>query len=192
MTSMTKNAGYFRNGLPFNRLGHGPRPLVIFQGLIFENKPQPGLATSMYRFLGDDYTLFNVLRRPGLPQGYTLADMAGDDAVMIRDEFSGPVDVIGISTGGSIVQHFAADQPDLVRRLVIHPSAHRLSDPAKAAQLEVGHLASQRKWREAWATLLGFMLLPTRPARSPAGLVGSAQIGSAGHVKEGGCHDRLS
>jgi len=30
-------AGYFRSGLPYNRFGHGPRPLVIFQGLMFEN-----------------------------------------------------------------------------------------------------------------------------------------------------------
>ena len=33
-------AGYFRSGLPYNRFGHGPRPLVIFQGLVFENKPR--------------------------------------------------------------------------------------------------------------------------------------------------------
>jgi hypothetical protein len=33
------SAGYFRSGLPYNPFGHGPRPLVIFQGLVFENKP---------------------------------------------------------------------------------------------------------------------------------------------------------
>ena len=158
MTSTQPAAGYVRSGLPYNRLGHGPRPLVVVQGLVFENKPQPGLATAMYRFLGQDYTVFSVVRRPGLPQGYTLDDMAGDYAAMIREEFGGPVDVIGVSTGGSIVQPLAADHPDVVRRLVIHSSAHRLSDPARAAQLEVGRLAEQRRWREAWATLLGFML----------------------------------
>jgi pimeloyl-ACP methyl ester carboxylesterase len=110
-------AGYFRSGLPYSRLGRGPRPLVVVQGLTFENKPQPGLATAMYRFLGQDYTVFSVLRRPGLPQGYTLADMAADYAAMIREEFGGPVDVIGVSTGGSIVQPLAADYPDVVRRL---------------------------------------------------------------------------
>jgi pimeloyl-ACP methyl ester carboxylesterase len=153
-------AGYFRSGLPYNRLGRGPRPLVVVQGLTFENKPQPGLATRMYHFLGDDYTVFSVVRKPGLPQGYTLDDMAGDYAAMICEEFGGPVDVIGISTGGSIVQPLAADHPDVVRRLVIHSSAHRLSDPARAAQMEVARLAGQRRWREAWATLLRFMLPP--------------------------------
>ena len=57
--------------------------------------------------------------------GYTFNDMAADYAAMIREEFGGPMDVIGVSTGGSIVQHLAADHPDVVRRLVIHSSAHR-------------------------------------------------------------------
>lgn len=170
MNATRPAAGYFRNGLPYNRLGRGPRPLVIFQGLTFENKPQPGLATAMYRFLSRDYTVFSVLRRPGLPQGYTLGDMADDYAVMIREEFGSPVDVIGISTGGSIAQHFAADHPDLVRQLVIHSSAHRLSDPARAMQLEVARLAEQRRWREAWAVLLRFMLGPGALARGQAAL----------------------
>jgi pimeloyl-ACP methyl ester carboxylesterase len=107
-------AGYFRSGLPYDRLGHGPRPLVVVQSLTFENKPQPSLATSMYRFLGRDYTVFSVVRKPGLPQGYTLTDMTTDYAAMIRAEFGGPVDVIGISTGGAIVQPLAADPSDLV------------------------------------------------------------------------------
>jgi len=165
-----RSAGYFRGGLPYNRLGHGPQPLVVFQGLVFENKPQPGLATSMYRFLGEDYTVFSVLRKPGLPQGYTLRDMADDYAAMIHEEFGDPVDVLGVSTGGSIAQHFAADHPDLVRRLVIHSSAHRLSDPAKAMQLEVARLAGQRRWREAWAVLLRFMLGSGLLARGQAAL----------------------
>jgi pimeloyl-ACP methyl ester carboxylesterase len=164
------NAGYFRSGLPYNRFGHGPRPLVIFQGLMFENKPQPRLMLGTYDFLREDYTVTSVLPRPGLPPGYTLADMAGDYAAMIRDEFGGPVDLIGVSTGGSIVQHFAADHPDLVHRLVIHSSAYTLSPSARAAQMEVARLASQRRWREAWAMLLGAILPPGPFARPLAGL----------------------
>ena len=37
-------SGYFRSGLPYNQSGHGPRPLVIIQGLMFENKPQAGMT----------------------------------------------------------------------------------------------------------------------------------------------------
>ena len=152
------SSGYFRSGLPYNRSGHGPRPLVVFQGLMLENKPMPGMALRMYRFLEDDYTVYSVLRKPGMPRGYTLKDMAADYAVMIREEFGGPVDVIGISTGGSIVQHFAADHPDLVRRLVIHSSAYVLSDPARQLQLTLGELAQRRRWTKVWAMLMDAVL----------------------------------
>jgi pimeloyl-ACP methyl ester carboxylesterase len=160
VTKSTQSAGYFRSGLPYNRLGHGPRPLVVFQGLMFENKPQSGPMTWYYRFLQDDYTVYVVLRRPGLPHGYTLKDMADDYAAMIREEFGGPVDVIGVSTGGSIIHHFAADHPDLVRRLVIHSSAYTLSGEAKRLQLQVGDLARQRQWRQAYTVLLGPVFRP--------------------------------
>ena len=147
-------SGYFRNGLPYKRAGYGPHPLVIFQGLTFEHKPQ-AVMLMMYKFLENDYTLYGVLRKPGMPHGYTLEDMADDYAVMIREEFGGPVDVLGISTGGSIALHFAADHPDLVRRLVIHSSAHTLNDTAKQLQLDVARLAQRGQWMKAWAVLVG-------------------------------------
>jgi pimeloyl-ACP methyl ester carboxylesterase len=165
---MMSNAsvGIFRSGLPYNRFGRGPRPLVIIQGLTFENKPLPWLALRMYDFLREDYTVYSVVRKQGLPPGYTLGDMAGDCATMIRDEFTGPVDVIGISTGGSIAQPFAAEHPELVHRLVIHSSAYKMSHAGRAALMDTGRLASQHKWREAWATLLSFSL-SAGPFRRP-------------------------
>lgn len=157
--------GYFRNGLAFNRFGDGLRPLIVFQGLLFENKPQSGPFLLEYKFLHNDYTVYSVLRKPGLPQGYTLQNMADDYAEMIREEFGGPVDVIGISTGGSILQHFAADHPELVRRLVIHSSAHTLSDSAKQLQLEVAHLAQQRRWAPALTVMLSVFFPRSGPLK---------------------------
>ena len=155
-------AGYFRSGLPYNQFGQGPRIVVVFQGLLFENKPLTGLSASfmtrIYRFLKAEHRTYIVTRKPGLPDGYSMQNMADDYAEMIREEFGGPVDVIGTSTGGSIALHFAADHPDLVRRLVIHSSAYTLSDEAKCLQMHVGHLARQRQWREAYAVMLGFIL----------------------------------
>ena len=149
------DSGYFRGGLPYNRIGHGPRPLVVFQGLMFENKPQSSMTTQMYNFLKEAYEVYAVLRKPGMPYGYNLKDMADDYASMIREEFTGPVDVIGVSTGGSIAQHFAADHSDLVRRLVIHSSAYILSEDAKKLQLQISDLAQQGQWRQASSLLIG-------------------------------------
>ena len=121
--------------------------------MTFENKPQFG-TLGLYGFLREEYTLFAVQRRPGMPAGYSLRDMGDDYATMIRDEFGGPVDVIGISTGGSIALHFAADHPELVWKLVIHSSAHTLNNAAKALQLDVARLAQQGRWRQACATIV--------------------------------------
>ncbi len=110
MTQPTAKSGYFRCGLPYNRTGHGPRPLVVFPGLTFENKPQFGML-SMYRFLQEGYTLLAVQRRPGMPVGYTLGDMGNDYATMIREEFGGPVHEIAAPTmvaGGAVVHRFVA------------------------------------------------------------------------------------
>lgn len=157
MAQKSPSSGYFRNGLPYNRAGNGPNPLVIFQGLMFENKPQSGM-TFGYGFLAKEYTVYAVLRKPGLPPGYTLKEMADDYAEMIRQEFGGPVDVIGVSTGGALAQHFAADHPELLRRLVIHSSAHTLGEAGKQIQLKVGRLAQQGQIMPAWQAMIRFIL----------------------------------
>ncbi|MFW5713592.1 MAG: alpha/beta fold hydrolase [Brevefilum sp.] len=160
MIEKIPSSGYFPNGLPYVRAGKGPKPLVIFQGLMFENKPQ-SFMTFGYGFLKKDYTLYAVLRRPGLSHGYTLRAMADDYAEMIWQAFGGPVDVIGVSTGGSIAQHFAADHPNLLRRLVIHSSAHTLGEAGKQLQLEIGHLAQQGRTAQASQALTRFILPST-------------------------------
>ncbi len=160
MADKIPSSGYFSNGLPYVRIGKGSKPLVIFQGLMFENKPQSGM-TSGYGFLKKEYTLYAVLRKPGLPQGYTLKDMADDYAEMILQGFGGPVDVIGVSTGGSIAQVFAVDHPELLRRLVIHSSAHTLGEAGKQIQLEIGHLAQAGRVTQAWQAMIRFVLPST-------------------------------
>jgi pimeloyl-ACP methyl ester carboxylesterase len=166
MRTSHPKSGYFRCGLPYNRLGDGLRPLVVFQGLLFENKPQAGMLVSGYKFLKADYTVYVVLRKPGLSPHYTLKDMADDYARMIEEEFGGPLDVIGVSTGGSIAHHFAAEHPDLVRRLIIHSSAYTLSDSSRRLQLQVGELAAQGKWVEANLLMLKG-LVPNKGVMKP-------------------------
>lgn len=158
------SAGLTRNGLPYNRLGDGARTAVVFPGLGFENKPMGRMrarfTAGFYKCLRPDHTIYVVGRREELPRGCTIADMADDYARTIADEFSGPVDVIGISTGGSIALQFGADHSELVRRLVIHSAAYKLGPRGKDAQLRVRDLAQEGKWREASAVLVGLLLKP--------------------------------
>ena len=66
-----------------------------------------------------------------------MADMAAEHADAIRALGSGPVDVAGISTGGSIAQQLAADHPDVVARLLLLCTACRLGPQGRRLQRRV-------------------------------------------------------
>jgi len=122
-----------------------------------------------FLFMEENYTTTIVTRKPGLPAGYTMRDMSDDYARMIQEEFGGPVDVLGVSTGGSIAQHFAADHSELIRKLIIHSSAYKLSDTARYGAKRIEHLASQRQWRQAYAAFISPMFLQRRDLQPIAG-----------------------
>ena len=88
-------------------------------------------------------------RRKRLPRGMTMGDLAEEHAAAIRALRAGPVDVAGISTGGSIAQQLAADHPELVDRLVLVSTACRLSPHGRALQRRVAARRGPcRRWRE--------------------------------------------
>ncbi len=161
---MPKNkitTGYTKNGLPYARIEGGPRNLVIFEGLNFNHAPPSGLQLRMtvggYLSFADHYTVYYAGRKPGLPQGYSIKDMADDYAVMIENEMKAPVDVMGLSTGGTIAQQFAVDYPQLVRRLVLASTGYALSENGAAAQKKVIRFTRQGKWRSAAVAMAGAM-----------------------------------
>ena len=149
--------GYSRNGLPYACIGSGACNLVVFGGLEFQHKPPSAImlrmSTGFLRELRDSYKIYIVSRKPGLPTGYSLGDMSDDYAVMIKNELGGAADIIGISTGGAIAQHFAMDHPDLVRRLVLVMTGFRLTEEAKELQRQVAELARKGERRAAGALL---------------------------------------
>lgn len=168
MAKRRATAGYSANGLPYACFGNGTRNLVVFDGLDFQHKPPSGItlrmSTGYLRGLTNDYRIYFVSRRPGLPPGYSLKDMSDDYAVMIKNELGGAADIIGVSTGGGIAQYFAIDHPDLVRRLVLVMTGCRLSDQAKELQMKVAELARKRKRRAAYS-LLGTAIIRKGIAR---------------------------
>lgn len=104
--------------------------------------------------------LFN--RRPHLPRGMTMAEFAAEHAEAIRGGLKTPVDVIGISTGGSIAQQLAADHPDVVRRLVLVSTACRLGSAGRSAQRRVAARIRAGATREALALLAADLVPPGR------------------------------
>ena len=148
--------GTLYGGLPYLAVGAGP-PLVVFSGLTAEHANPTGLgrwlALQTLKPMARHFTVYAVNRKPGLPAGSTIADLAGHYAEAIGREFPGPVCIEGISTGGSIAQQLAIDHPHLVRRLVLAATACRLSPHGRETQRRFAELTAEGRQRHAYAVI---------------------------------------
>jgi pimeloyl-ACP methyl ester carboxylesterase len=144
--------GVFSNGIPYFRFGEGTRTLLVFSGGPGNTLPSGFLLRvfGQLNHIAKSYVVYMLGRKPELPEGYTTRDMAEDYAALIRNEFGGgPADVMGMSYGGLIAQHLAADHPELIRRLVIAMSVYRFSDEGNEVDMRSAQLFSEGKKRAA-------------------------------------------
>ncbi len=111
--------GRLKGGLPYMTFGEGP-PLVVFPGLGMSNENPTGIQrfgeVRLLSPLARAFTVHRVSRRVGLEHGTTMRNLADDYAPALESGFGRAVDVLGISTGGSIALQLAADRPGLVGR----------------------------------------------------------------------------
>lgn len=165
--------GHFSTGVPFVSLGGGP-PLLVAAGLTPSHAHPTGMARraalSWAAPFAEHFTVYLVNRRPGLPPGTSMADLAADYAGAIARDLGEPVLLHGTSTGGSVALQLAIDSPDLVRRLVVAAAACRLSEHGRRVQAEVARRAAAGDARGVTA-LLARELAP-RPVRHPARGIG--------------------
>jgi pimeloyl-ACP methyl ester carboxylesterase len=137
--------------------GEGP-PLLVFPGLFASNANPTGL---LLRFemgwlspLAQSFRVYRINRKVGLaPHTTTMDDLASHYATAIEDSFEGAINILGFSTGGSIAQQFAADRPELVRRLVLAGTACRLGPVARDAQRRYAQFAALGQYRRSLAAL---------------------------------------
>ena len=107
------------DSMHYIRFGSGSKTLVMLPGLGDGLTTVKGTALPMafmYRAYAGDYTVYMFSRRNHLPAGCSTRDMARDvkDAMEALDIQK--ADLIGVSMGGMIAQHFAADYPKCVRQ----------------------------------------------------------------------------
>jgi len=153
-------------GLPSLALGPPDAPpLAILPGL----SPQPAIGAGPVARgeLSLAHAFADRFRVTWLAAGTAAADGAGDGAgrpamaavaaahaAALRERFAEPVDVLGISTGGSIALQLAADHPGAVRRLVLVSAAARLGAAGRAEQRAAGERVAAGDRRGAFARLL--------------------------------------
>jgi pimeloyl-ACP methyl ester carboxylesterase len=148
--------GTLQGCLSYIAFGDGP-PLVVFPGLSPTNANPTGF---LLRFemgwlspLARAFRVYRINRKVGLAPDTTMADLTSHYATAIEDRFEGAVHILGFSTGGSIAQEFAADRPELVRRLVLAGTACRLGPVARDAQRRHARFAASGHYRRSLAAL---------------------------------------
>lgn len=150
--------GYFEDNLPYARIGDKPNILLNIEGLSFKHEPPSGFMikrfVKSFRPFTEEYVVYQIGRKQNVPKDYKFSDMANDYANMIRREFKGPVNVMGVSTGGQIAQFLAADHPDVIRKLVIISAAYRLSDKGVETERKAAKHFKQQKYGKSLTTFL--------------------------------------
>ena len=132
--------------MDYVRFGRGNKHLVILPGLGDGLRTVKGTALPMrvmYRAFAKDYTVWAFSRRNVLAEGCTTRDMARDQA-QVMDTLGIPkADVLGVSMGGMIAQHLAADFPEKVGKLLLVVTAARPNPLLQEAVGEWVALAEQ-------------------------------------------------
>ena len=150
-------ASLSKNGLPCVRIGDHRDKLVIFTSGSPNGTMPTGMLLKLFvdgaKRFAERYTVYFVKRKQGLPAGYTTADMARDYADFVQGEIGGPCQIVGISTGGFIAEHFTVAYPDLVEKLVIAIAGYRLQGRGRALVREWRRLAEQNRLNKLLASM---------------------------------------
>jgi pimeloyl-ACP methyl ester carboxylesterase len=159
--------------LPYLAVGSGP-PLLFLGGLSLEAGVEAAGTEWMNAWLLQPFAkrrrVIFVNRRRGLPTGMSMAALAQEHADAIRSLGAGPVDVAGISTGGSIAQQLAADHPDVVDRLVLLCTACRLGPEGRTLQRRVAARVRRGARRQALAVMVAALVPAGRGRLAAAAL----------------------
>ena len=115
-------------GAEYIRFGTGKRILIMLPGLGDGLRTMKGTALPMalyYSCLTRDYTVYMFSRKTEVSRGCTTRDMAGHLAEAMEELGIPRACVVGVSMGGMIAQHLAADYPERVEKLVLAVTAAR-------------------------------------------------------------------
>ena len=114
--------------------GEGEKKLVVLPGLsdgLTTVKGKAWLLSLPYRKFFRDYTVYMFSRKNDMPEGYSMEDMADDQASAMRSLGIGQACVLGVSQGGMIAQELAVRHPALVEKLILAVTAPNANETVK-------------------------------------------------------------
>ena len=152
--------GSLHGGLPYLAVGQGP-PLVVFSGLSAEHANPTGLARRFelqtLKPMARHFTVYAVNRKPGLPAGSTIGDLAGHYAQAIAHEFQGPVAMRGFPPAARLPSSSPSTTPTWSAGWCwprppadCHPTAGRCSAASPSSLSRADHGGRMRPWGPRW------------------------------------------
>ena len=116
--------------------GEGPGKVIILPGLsdgLATVKGKALLLSLPYRKYLNSYTVYMFSRKNDMPEGYSIKDMADDQAEAMRKLGMEEAYVFGVSQGGMIAQQMAIDHPEKVKKLILAVTAPYANETVKEA-----------------------------------------------------------
>lgn len=116
--------------------GRGRKALVVLPGLSDGLTTVEGKALLLaqpFAKLLKEYTVYMFSRKDAMPDGYSIRDMAADQAAVLTALGIEEASVMGVSQGGMIAQYLAIDYPDIVQQLVLAVTAPAVNATIRGA-----------------------------------------------------------
>lgn len=123
------------NSMNYVTFGNGEKNLIMIPGVGDGLRNSKGMAIPfalLYGKFAKDYKVYVFSQRNEMPDRYSTRKMAKDVKAAMSQLGIEKADVIGVSLGGMIAQHLAADYPQSVEKLVLVVSAARKSQYTQA------------------------------------------------------------
>lgn len=121
--------------MDYVRFGSGEKNLILLPGLsdgLATVKGKALLLAPPYKLFFKKYTVWMFSRRQDLPRGFSIRDMAADQAAALRALGVEKAAILGVSQGGMVAQYLAADFPEAVEKLVLAVSTPCVNDTIRA------------------------------------------------------------
>ena len=116
--------------------GSGDRKLVVLPGLsdgLTTVKGKALVLSMPYRKFFRDYTVYMFSRKNRMPEGYSIEDMAEDQARAMKALGIGEACLLGVSQGGMIAQYVAVNHPETVKKLILAVTAPNANETVSGA-----------------------------------------------------------
>lgn len=131
--------------------GTGSKNLILIPGLGDGLSTVKGKALGfllLYQICATEYKVYAFSRKNKLAPGYSTKDMAYDLKRAMDMLGIEKADIVGVSQGGMIAQHFAINYPEMLEKLVLVVTAPRPSECIKTVIPRWMALAKERNYHE--------------------------------------------